>query len=275
MSIEKINPKGIPVTIFDKEDIQDHFISLTDIAKYKSDAPADLIKNWMRSRSTIEFLGLWEQLNNDQFNNENYLDFLSNSGANTFVMSPKKWIDKVNAIGITSKSGRYGGTYATSDIAFEFASWISAEFKLYLIKDYQQLKENSKANFDWDLNRTMAKLNYKLHTDAIKENIVPAALTSQQATYRYINEADRLNMALFGMTAKEWRLKNPDLAKKGNIRDFATIEQLLVLVNLESMNAQLIRNKTPEIDRTQYLNDMARQQLTTFLQNEKAVKKLK
>lgn len=274
MAIEKISPQGNPVTVFNNENLQNNYISLTDIAKYKSDSPADLIKNWLRARSTIEYIGLWEQLNNKNFNTENYSKFLSDSGSNTFILSPKKWIDETNALGIISKSGRYGGTYATSDIAFEFASWISADFKLYLIKDYQQLKEkdNSQFNLDWNLNRTMAKLNYKLHTDAIKNNIVPHAITTTQAKFSYTNEADRLNVALFGMTAREWRNKNPEKEKKGNIRDFSTKEQLLVLVNLESMNAELIRNKTPEIERTQILNDMARQQLTIFLNNEKKLK---
>lgn len=276
MAMEKISPKGTSISVFNHENLKDNYISLTDIAKYKSDTPADLIKNWLRSRSTIEYIGLWEQLNNSNFNNEAYHHFLSEAGSNTFILSAKKWIEETNAIGIISKSGRYGGTYATSDIAFEFASWISAEFKLYLIKDYQQLKEkeNSQFNLEWNLNRTMAKLNYKLHTDAIKQNIIPNAITANQAKFSYISEADRLNVALFGMTAKEWRDTNPQNSKKGNIRDFATKEQLLVLVNLESMNAELIRNKIPEHERTKILNDMARQQLTVFLNNESAAQKL-
>lgn len=272
---EQITPKGISVDIINSKPGEDDFISLTDIAKYKNEeAPADLIKNWLRTRSTIEFIGLWEQMNNPNFKLVEFDQFKNESGSNSFVMSPKKWIDETNAIGIISKSGRYGGTYAHSDIAFEFASWISAEFKLYLIKDYQQLKnaENSRLSLEWNLNRTMAKLNYKIHTDAIKEHLIPPTLSGSQTGYKYASEADRINVALFGTTAKNWRDSNPE--KKGNIRDFATIEQLLVLTNLESMNAELIKQRIGETERTERLNEMAREQMIVFMRNKSGTKKL-
>lgn len=272
---EQITPKGISVDIINSKPGEDDFISLTDIAKYKNEeAPADLIKNWLRSRSTIEFIGLWEQMNNPNFKLVEFDQFKNESGSNSFVMSPKKWINETNATGIISKSGRYGGTYAHSDIAFEFASWISAEFKLYLIKDYQQLKaaENSRLSLEWNLNRTMAKLNYRIHTDAIKEHLIPPTLSGSQTGFKYASEADRINVALFGMTAKNWRDSNPD--KKGNIRDFATIEQLLVLTNLESMNAELIKQKIGETERTEKLNEMAREQMIVFMRNKSGTKKL-
>lgn len=202
----------------------------------------------MRSRDVIEFLGLWESLNNPDFKPIEFEGFKNEAGANAFTMSPKKWIDGVNAIGIVSKSGRYGGTFAHSDIAFEFASWISAEFKLYIIQDYKRLKsdENSKLSLNWNLNREIARLNYHIQTDAIKEYLIPADLTPAQIAFKYADEADLLNTALFGMTAKEWRDKNPD--KKGNIRDYATINQLLVLSNAESYNSVLISEVSPKVN---------------------------
>lgn len=271
---EIIEPNGIPVGIFNDGESFD-YISLTDIARYRnSSEPNDVIKNWLRNRNTIEYLGLWEQMNNSNFNLSFFDDIRKESGLNSFVLSPQKWIKNSNAIGITSKSGRYGGTFAHTDIAFEFASWISPEFKLYLIKDYQALKtaENNKLSVEWNLNRTLSKLNYKIHTDAIKDNLVPPALTKRQAGYKYATEADRINMALFGITAKEWREKNPE--KSGNIRDDATTEQLLVLINLESMNAELIRDKVEASERTQRLNKMARTQMETFLKNRQGINKL-
>ncbi|MDE1549476.1 KilA-N domain-containing protein [Jeotgalibaca sp. YN-L-12] len=266
---------GVPVDVYAKNVKDAHFISLTDIAKYKNEEnPADIIKNWIRTRSTIEYIGLWEEMNNRDFNSIAFNELKLESGSNSFVLSPTKWIEKTNAIGITTQAGRYGGTYAHSDIAFEFASWISAEFKLYLIKDYQQLKqkENSHFNLEWNLNRTMAKLNYKVHTDAIKDNLIPPAITKAYAGVKYANEADRLNVALFGKTAKEWRQENPDA--EGNIRDAATIEQLLVLTNLESMNAELIKQKISEEERTLRLNIMAREQMEVFLNNQEATRRL-
>ncbi len=232
-----------------------------------------LIRNWMRSRNTIEYLGLWEQMKNNNFNTDNYQELLNESGSNTFVLSPAKWIKETNAIGIISKSGRYGGTYAQSDIAFEFASWVSPEFRLYLISDYQQLKqsESSHLNLDWNVNRTLSKINYQIHTDAIKEKLIPSTVSKKQAGYKYASEADRLNMALFGMTAKQWRSSG----KRGNLRESATLEQLTVLANLESMNAELIKNNVSEFERTMRLNNMAKDQMATLLKNSTSMKQLK
>ncbi len=260
---ETIHANGFDISIY-TNDFQNEFISLTDIAKYKSNAPNDVIKNWMRSRDTIEFLGLWESLHNPNFKPVEFDGFKSQAGANAFTMSPAKWIEGVNAIGIVSKSGRYGGTYAHSDIAFEFASWVSAEFKLYIIKDYKRIKsnENSKLSLNWNLNREISKLNYKIHTDAIKENLIPADLTPNQVSFTYANEADLLNVALFGMTAKQWRDNNPD--RKGNIRDYATLNQLLVLSNMENYNAIMIDQGKSQSERIVALHKMAVKQLGTL-----------
>ncbi len=257
---ETITAKGLKIGIY-TEDFQNEFISLTDIAKYKSDEPNDVIKNWMRSRDTVEFLGLWETLHNPNFKPVEFDGFRKQAGLNAFTLSPTKWIDSTNAIGIISKAGRYGGTYAHSDIAFEFASWISAEFKLYIIKDYKRLKndENSKLSLNWNLNRELSKINYKIHTDAIKENLIPPELTQAQKSFTYANEADMLNVALFGMTAKEWRETNPD--KIGNIRDYATLNQLLVLANMESYNAILINQSIPQKERLVLIRDLVVKQL--------------
>lgn len=271
---ETITPNGLPVGVYNNGEAFD-FISLTDIAKYRNASDAnDVIKNWLRNRNTIEFLGLWEQMNNPDFNVTFFESLKKETGLNSFVLTPKKWIEGANSIGIISKSGRYGGTFAHSDIAFEFASWVSPEFKLYLIKDYQALKaaDNNRLSIEWNLNRTLAKLNYRIHTDAIKDHLVPPTLTQKQSGYKYATEADRINMALFGMTAKEWRSENPK--KSGNIRDYASTEQLLVLTNLESMNAELIRDKVKDVDRTKRLNRMAQSQITTFLQNRASIKKI-
>jgi hypothetical protein len=237
---------------------------LTDIAKYKSDEPNDVIKNWIRGRDTIEFLGLWESLHNPDFKPVEFDGFKKEAGANSFTMSPTKWINGVNAIGIVSKSGRYGGTFAHSDIAFEFASWISAEFKLYIIKDYKRLKndENSRLSLNWNLNREISKVNYKIHTDAIKDNLIPSDLTSAQISYTYASEADILNVALFGKTAKQWRDDNTN--EKGNVRDFATINQLLVLANMESYNAILIEQGMKQSERLVILRELAVKQLSTL-----------
>ena len=221
----------------------------------------------MRGKDTIEFLGLWEQLHNPNFKPIEFDRFRKEAGANAFTLSPQKWIENTNAIGIVSKSGRYGGTFAHSDIAFEFASWVSAEFKLYIIKDYKRLKseESSRLSLNWNLNRTLSKINYRIHTDAIKENIIPENITKEQANFIYANEADVLNVALFGKTAKQWREQNPDL--EGNMRDYATIEQLLVLANIESMNAEFIRMQLPQNERLIKLNQMAISQLKSLLKN--------
>lgn len=261
---ETIHAKGIDIGIYTM-DFQNEYISITDIAKYKSDEPNDVIKNWIRNRDTIEFLGLWESLHNPDFNPVEFDGFRSLAGLNAFTMSPKKWIEGVNAVGIVSKPGRYGGTYAHSDIAFEFASWISAEFKLYIIKDYKRLKsdENSRLSLNWNLNREISKLNYRIHTDAIKANLIPPDLTPEQISYTYASEADMLNMALFGKTAKQWRNENPD--SKGNIRDDATINQLLVLANMESYNAILIEQGKRQSERLVILHDLAVKQLQTLV----------
>lgn len=205
---ETIHAKGMDIAIY-TEDYQNEYISLIDIARYKSDEPKDVIKNWMRSKDTIEFLGLWEQLHNDKFKGVEFDSFRNQAGSNAFTLSPQKWIDSTNAIGIVSRSGRNGGTFAHSDIAFEFASWISAEFKLYIIKDYKRLKndESSRLFLGWNLNREISKLNYRIHTDAIKENLIPPELTKYQISITYASEADVLNVALFGLTAKQWREK--------------------------------------------------------------------
>lgn len=257
---EKIYANGLTIDIY-TSDFQNEYISLTDIAKYKSDEPNDVIRNWMRGRDVIEFLGLWEILHNPNFKPVEFDGFKNEAGANAFTMSPKKWIDSTNAIGIVSKAGRYGGTYAHSDIAFEFASWISPEFKLYIIKDYKRLKfdENSRLSLNWNLNREIAKLNYKIHTDAIKENLILPELTQKQISFAYASEADLLNVVLFGKTAKEWRDENPE--RKGNIRDEATINQLLVLANLESYNALLISQEKSQQERMQLLRQLAQSQL--------------
>lgn len=271
---EEIHPNGNTVSVINNGQNND-FISLTDIAKSKNpEAPTDIIKNWLRAKSTVDFLGLWEQMHNDKFNIEKYLEFKNDAGSNAFVMSSSKWIKDTNAIGIIVRPGSGGGTYAHTDIAFEFASWISPEFRLYLIKDYQQLKlsDANKLSVEWNLNRELSKLNYQLHTDAIKENLIPDTQTQKQNGWRFANEADRLNVAVFGLTAKQWKQENPH--KKGNMRDNATKTQLLVLVNIESMNAELIKSGVSEQKRTQILNTMAAQQLATFSKNQERLQKL-
>ena len=260
---DTIHANGIDIGIY-TTDFENEFISLTDIARYKSDEPKDVIKNWMRSKDTLEFLGLWEQLHNSTFKGVEFDAFRNQAGSNAFTMSPSKWIDATNAIGIVSRSGRYGGTFAHSDIAFEFASWVSPEFKLYIIKDYKRLKteENSRLSLSWNLNREISKLNYRVHTDAIKENLIPPVLTPQQISYTYASEADLLNTVLFGKTAKEWRDSNPN--EKGNIRDDATIYQLLVLANMESYNAILIKQGKSQAERMQLLHELVVQQMKTL-----------
>ncbi|MEA1962808.1 MAG: KilA-N domain-containing protein [Patescibacteria group bacterium] len=261
------------IATFTKNDSD--FISLTDIARRKNPAfPADVIKDWIRTRSTIEFLGLWERLHNQNFKLVEFDQFKNKAGANSFVLPPQKWIEKTKAIGLVSKSGRYGGgTFAHKDIAFEFASWISAEFKLYLLVEFQRLKEheNRRLKLEWNLQRTLTKINYKIHTDAIKENLIPHELTKNQINMKYASEADLLNVALFGITAKTWRDQNPK--SKGNIRDHASIEQLVVLSNLESINALLIQEGLPQKDRIQKLNSTAIIQMKSLVTNDK-IKKL-
>ncbi|MBU0480561.1 MAG: KilA-N domain-containing protein [Proteobacteria bacterium] len=243
---------------------KDDYISLTDIAKYRNaDDPRFVIQNWMRTRFTVEFLGIWEQLNNPDFNRVEFEAVKNESGSNAFVMTPTKWAKLTGAIGIVSKSGRYGGTYAHKDIAFEFASWVSVEFKLYLIKEFQRLKEQELQQLGWDIRRNLTKINYRIHTDAIKANLIPPELTPQQINLVYASEADLLNMALFGKTAKHWRNENPD--HKGNIRDEANVSQLVCLANLETLNAHFIQQGMPQAERLKILNRTAIHQMKLLL----------
>ncbi|MCL2747102.1 MAG: KilA-N domain-containing protein [Oscillospiraceae bacterium] len=269
-----ITAKGTKIAVLSKG-TSDDYISLTDIAKYKNvEEPFIVVNNWMRVRNTIEYLGIWEKLNNAEFKPIEFDRFLHEAGANAFTLSPTKWVTATNALGIIVKAGRGGGVYAHKDIAFKFASWISAEFELYIIKDYQRLKadENSRISLDWNVKRILAKVNYRIHTDAIRDNLIPPELTPRQRSFIYADEADLLNTALFGMTAAEWRKDNVD--KKGNIRDYATIEQLLVLANLENVNALYINNGMPQSERLLELNRLARSQMAALL-SYSSVKKLK
>ena len=248
------------------------YVCITDIANQKNpEFPADVIKNWMRSKNTVAFLGLWEQLNNPAFKLVEFDQFKSEAGLNSFVLPPQTWIEKTGAIGLISKSGRYGGTYAQSDIAFEFASWVSVEFKLYLVTEFQRLKSDEQKLLGWSVKRELTKLNYRIHTDAIKENLIPAELTATQTAIVYASEADVLNMALFGMTAKEWSIAHPDL--KGNMRDYADIAQLICLANLESLNAVLIEEQLSQPQRLERLNQVAIKQMR-ILTAEKSSKLL-
>jgi hypothetical protein len=261
-----INVKGTEITIFLHE--QTDFISLTDIARYKDvERTETIIQNWIRNRNTIELLGFWEQLYNPHFKHIEFDVFRKQAGLNSFTLNPKQWIEKTNAIGIVSKSGRYGGTFAHKDIAFEFASWISIEFKLYIIKEFQRLKEdeNDRLQLNWNLQRTLAKVNYRIHTDAIKDIIIPKLLEQKDINLVYATEADLLNVALFGKTAHQWRDENP--TSKGNIRDEATIEQLVVLSNMESINSVLIHNGLTQPERLLQLNKMAITQMKSLVQN--------
>lgn len=271
ISILKVKDQSISIFYKKNED----YLSLTDIARVKNnEEPKDVVKNWFRNKSTIEFLGLWEQINNPKFKGVEFDPLLKESGSNSFTLSPSKWIVLTNAIGIISKIGRGGGTYAHKDIAFEFASWISAEFKLFLIKEFQRLKNNENQNqkLEWNLQRTLSKINYRIHTDSIKKNLLPHLISKQQINYIYANEADLLNVALFGLTAKEWKIKNPNT--KCNMRDDATIEQLVVLSNLESINALLIEQGLLQKERLIQLNKVAISQIKSLLSN-KTIKYLK
>jgi hypothetical protein len=251
---------------------EEDYICLTDIARYKdAERTDDLIRNWIRNRNTVEFLGLWEHLNNPGFNPVEFDGFRKQAGLNSFTLTPKQWIEKTNAIGIVSKSGRYGGTFAHKDIAFEFASWISVEFKLYLIKEFQRLKEAEFKQLGWDIKRNLAKINYRIHTDAIQAHLIPPELSKTQTSFVYANEADVLNMALFGMTAKQWREQNP--GAKGNIRDEANAAQLVCLSNLENLNALFINEGLPQAQRLKKLNDIAIQQMRLLI-DDTGVKRL-
>lgn len=259
-----INVQGTAITILRQK--EDDYICLTDMAKkFGGD---DLIYSWMRNRNTLEFLGIWEQIHNPDFKGGEFETFKKEAGLNSFHLTPKKWMDATQAIGIQSRAGRYGGgTYAHRDLAFEFGSWLSPEFKLYLIKEFQRLKEdeNRRLSLEWNLNRTLSKVNYRIHTDAIKDKIIPSNITKEQEQFIYASEADVLNVAMFGMTAQQWRKANPD--KEGNVRDYSTVEQLLVLANLESMNAEFIRMGLPQGERLRKLNAIAIQQLKSLVGN--------
>lgn len=270
----KIIVKNISISL--ASNTSGDYLSLTDMAKSKNiDFPADVVKNWLKTRFTIDFMGIWEQMHNPNFNLVEFDQFKSQAGVNSFVLSPEKWIKATGAIGIKSKSGRYGGgTFAHKDIAFEFASWISAEFKLYLIKEFQRLKEqeNERLELGWDLKRALTKINYRIHTDAIQTHLVPNQLSKQMVNMVYANEADVLNMALFGKTAKDWRDKNPK--NRGNIRDYADVTQLVVLANLEGMNAELIKKGILQPERLFQLNQTAISQMKSLIGNS-TIRKLK
>lgn len=251
---------------------QNDFICLTDIAKSKNpEHPDDLIRSWLRNRNTLELLGIWEQLYNPDFKPVEFDGFKKQAGLNSFALTPKQWIASTQAIGISSKSGRYGGTYAHTDIAFEFASWISVEFKLYLIKEFQRLKEAEQKQIGWDVRRQLTRINYRIHTDAIKESLIPSELTPQQICFVYANEADLLNMALFGKTAQQWRNEHP--SEKGNMRDYANVSQLVCLANLETLNAHLIRQQLSQKERLRLLNNTAIQQMK-LLTEDRTISKL-
>ena len=272
MNIRKMVVKGKDVLLFSKEHIE--YISLTDMAKSKDPERTNyIVQNWMRNRNTIEFIGLWEVIHNPIFKRIEFDAFRKEAGLNSFSLTPQRYIERTNAIGIISKSGRYGGTFAHQDIAFEFASWISAEFKLYLLVEFQRLKEEEAKtkSLEWNMQRTLAKVNYKIHTDAVKEHLVPAKITKEQENFIYATEADLLNVALFGKTAKEWR--NHNAGKEGNVRDYSTLEQLVVLSNLESINSVLIEQGLPQNVRLKKLNETAISQMRSLLESS-AVKKI-
>lgn len=260
---KKIEVQGNEITVIGNNE-QD-YISLTDIAKHKTDDTSAVIGNWMRNRNTIEYLGIWETLYNPNFKPIEFEGFRNQSGLNAFTLSPKKWVETTNATGIIVKAGRYGGTYAHKDIAFKFASWISVEFELYIVKEFQRLKEEEQKQMGWSAKRELAKINYRIHTDAIKDNLIPQHLSKQQISVVYANEADILNMALFGKTAKQWRDENPD--KKGNMRDYANASQLICLANLENLNAVFINDGLPQSERLTKLNQIAINQMSILLQS--------
>ena len=268
--MSKIKVLDKEIVVYSQNDAD--YISLTDMARYKDAERTDyIVQNWLRNRSTVEFLGIWEQLYNPNFKPIEFDGFRKQAGLNSFVLTPKQWIEKTGAIGIVSKAGRHGGTFAHKDIAFEFASWISVEFKLYLIKEFQRLKDEEHKQLGWDIRRNLAKINYRIHTDAIKENLIPAKLNKEQINLIYATEADLLNMALFAKTAKQWRDENPEL--KGNIRDYADISQLVCLSNLENLNAHFIQEGIAQAGRVQKLNAIAIHQMR-LLTSENSAKKI-
>lgn len=257
----KVNDTEISVISFEEKD----YISLTDMVRNIENGLA-LIEKWLRNKNTIEFMGIWEEMYNPIFNSPEFEGIKNEAGLNRFVMSVKQWISKTNAIGIVAKSGRYGGTYAHKDLAFEFASWVSPQFKLFLIREYQRLKDEEQKQLGWSAKRELSKINYRIHTDAIKRNIIPEEVTPQQASIIYASEADVLNVAMFGMTAKQWRDANPD--KKGNIRDYATINELICLSNMENLNAVFIDQGLPQGERLIKLNQIAIQQMNVLEDNQ-------
>jgi hypothetical protein len=270
---ETVTVQGTEIAVLTHR--QDDYISLTDMAKYKNaEATGLVISHWLSTRYTVEFMGAWEKLHNPDFNVTEFSNIKNESGSNGYVLTSKQWIEKTNAIGIIAKPGRYGGTYANRDIAFEFATWLSPEFKLYLITEFQRLKadEQQRLSLEWNLQRTLSKINYRIHTDAIKEQIIPREITRAQAATVYASEADLLNVALFGMTAAEWRANNPE--KQGNLRDYATLEQLVVLSNMESINALLIRQSLSQSERLVQLNSTAITQMKSLV-DASLTKKLK
>lgn len=278
MKNQTINANGTEIRVTGNIVDENACISLTDIAKYKNtDNPSLVIGHWMRNRSTIDFIGLWEQLHNPDFKPTEFGRFKYESGENAFTLTPQQWIKATNAIGITSKSGRYGGTYAHTDIAFEFASWISPEFKLYIIKDYQRLKkdEAERLALGWDVKRELSKINYRIHTDAVKEFLITPELTPQEMGYTYASEADVLNMALFGKTASQWRKETGTKGMSPNIRDYASAEELVVLINLEDTNADLIRQGLPQLERLKLLREKAYRQLEILKKNSKTLDVIK
>lgn len=267
--VSKINVEGSEISIIaiDNRD----YISLTDMVRNVENGVA-LIEKWLRNKNTIEFLGIWEEMYNANFNSTEFEGIKNEAGFNRFILSVKQWVNKTNSIGIIAKAGRYGGTYAHKDIAFEFASWVSPYFKLYLIKEFERLKEEEQKQLGWDIKRNLAKINYKIHTDAIKNNLVPEKLSKERINYIYASEADILNVALFGMTAKEWRESNPEL--KGNMRDYADISQLVCLSNLENLNAVFINEGMDATERIEKLNSIAIEQMRILTESER-IKKLK
>ena len=267
--MSKINVEGSEISIIAIDDKD--YISLTDMVRNIENGLA-LIEKWLRNKNTIEFLGIWEEMYNPDFNSLEFEGIKNEAGLNRFVLSVKQWVEKTNSIGIVAKAGRYGRTYAHKDIAFEFASWISPYFKLYLIKEFERLKEEEQKKLGWDIKRNLAKINYRIHTDTIKDNLIPEKLPKEKINFIYANEADILNMALFGMTAKEWRDENPNL--KGNIRDYADISQLVCLSNLENLNAVFINEGMKQSDRLEKLNSIAIEQMK-ILSEAESVKKLK
>ncbi len=264
----KLNVNGAEIQVL--QIAEDDYISLTDMVRKIENGPA-LIEKWLRNKNTIEFLGIWEEMYNIDFNKAAYEEILLEAGLNRFIMSVKQWVSRTNSKGIIAKAGRYGGTYAYKDIAFEFASWVSPQFKLYLIKEFERLKKEEQALLGWSAKRELAKINYRIHTDAIKVNLIPLEITPQQSSVIYASEADVLNVALFGMTAKQWRDRNPD--KKGNIRDYASINELICISNMENINAVLIEDGMNQSDRLKKLNEIAIHQMLILEEQNKNVLK--